>query len=329
MVRALVLAAVLLVSGCSAVSGGDSVSADAPAAADEEAAEGGGTADGTTGDGSLSVGDTDDTHQFVTTGSVTLEVEDPAEAAERAAELVEAVGGHVQERVESAGSGDDTGSAYLVVRIPSTEVTGTLKGLKDLGHVLDTSLTSTEVTAQARDLDARIRALQTSVGRLEDLLSRSGTIADIVEAERILTDRQSELEALQSQRTTLAEQVEMSTVRLELVAEGTPPEITSAPRGFWAGLVAGWQSLIATLNGLLQLLGVLLPWLVFGALVTVGVVAAGRALRRRKASTALPSAPQPQPVAAGAVAAPPGWTGADGPPPPGPPPGPGQPPREG
>src|SRR5690606_31551349 len=118
--------------------------------------------------------------QFVVSGSVSLTVEDVRRAARDAAMIVERVGGHVQERVEE-GDGDGSGSAFLVVRIPAQEVTGTLEQLEKLGSVKDTRLTSTEVTAQVRDLDARIRALKVSITRLEDLLGRAGSIADIVQ----------------------------------------------------------------------------------------------------------------------------------------------------
>jgi hypothetical protein len=299
LISSLAVAAVLLVGGCSASSGSTT---DQPAPVAGEAGSDAGSAGSAAGgdkaaDGSTGVTAADPSHQFVVQGTVTLEVDDPAAAAEKAAGLVEGAGGHVQERVEQGGADGEPGSAHLVVRIPSTQVTGTLAALKDLGTIRSTSLTSTEVTAQAKDLDARIHALQVSVTRLEDLLSRAGSIADVVEAERVLTDRQSELESLQSQRATLADQVQMATITLELFTPANLPETKVKATGFWAGLVAGWESLLATLNGFLQLLGVLLPWLAFAALVTVLVVAISRALTRRRAAMGLPSASRPGPFA--------------------------------
>ncbi len=259
---------------------------DVDAAHDEGTA---GDASGEVGSPPTAAGD----RQFVVSGSVTLTVEDVRRAVRDAAMIVERVGGHVQERVEE-GDGEGSGSAFLVVRIPSEEVTATLEQLEQLGTVTDTRLTSTEVTAQVRDLEARIRALKVSVARLEDLLARAGSISDIVQAEQMLTERQADLESLESQRAGIAAQVDMATFRLDIWTEESEPE--PEPTGFWAGLVTGWNALVTTLAGALQVLGVLLPWLIFAALVTAVVVPVTRRLKLRRAATAPPSAPYPGPA---------------------------------
>jgi len=298
--RAVAFATLLVLAGCSASgSSGDSGVVTEEMA---PAADGGGVeSDGTVGVVGADTAVADEDRQVVVTGSVSLQVVDPVASAQDVAELVEAVGGVVSERVEQTAREGIDGSAYLVVRIPADEVSATLEQLGRLGTVVDTSLMSTEVTAQARDLDARIRALEISVARLEDLLGRSGTIADVVEAEQVLTDRQSQLESLQSQRTDLADQVDMSTIRLDLWTEAAVPD--EPPTGFLAGLETGWKALVATLRGALALLGVLLPWLVFGALVTAVVVAIRRAVVRRRPTRAVvppddlhPSPPAPGPT---------------------------------
>lgn len=253
----------------------------------EEAA---GDASGEVGRAPTATGD----RQFVVSGSISLTVEDVRRAARDAAMIVERVGGHVQERVEEGDGEAGSGSAFLVVRIPSQEVTGTLEQLEQLGTVKDTRLTSTEVTAQVRDLDARIRALKVSITRLEDLLARAGSIADVVQAEQMLTDRQADLESLQSQRAALGAQVDMATFRLDIWTEASEPEPVAT--GFMAGLSDGWQALLTTLGATLQVLGVLLPWLIFAAVITAVIVPITRRMRPRKASTAPPSAPYPGPA---------------------------------
>lgn len=289
--RSLVVVSALLLAGCSVGGGGEADSAVESAPGDD--GSGGVSEEAASGEdrAPLAAPAADEDQQFITEGSVSLLVDDPAEAAQSAAQLVEAAGGHVQERVEQGGGDDDAASAYLVVRVPTSEVTGTLAALKELGTIENSSLTSTEVTAQVRDLDARIRALQISVARLEDLLGRAGTITEVVEAEQILTQRQSELESLQSQAAGLADQVAMATFRLDLYSEGAAPE--EPPTGFWAGLVSGWDALVATLTTLLQILGAILPWLLFAGIITAGVIAAARWNRRRRPAMAPASAPHP------------------------------------
>ena len=233
--------------------------------------------------------DAESDRQVVVTGNVSVTTDDPIAAAAEVVRLVESTGGHIQERYETAAREGRSASASVVARIPADDVTSTLERLTDVGEVVDSSLSSTEVTAQARDLDARIRALEISITRLEDLLTRSGTVSDIVAAEQVLTDRQSQLEQLQSQRSALAEQVDLSTITINLYPDGSVP--ADPPSGFLSGLTSGWNALVTTGSALLTLVGVLLPWLVVAGLLTAVVVPVTRRLRRRSAAKAPRSVP--------------------------------------
>jgi hypothetical protein len=301
LLRSVVVVAALLLTGCSAGSGasGDAAMESSDGGADQSAGdvatEGEVTEESAPGQSA-----SDEDKQFVTQGSISMIVDNPAKAVVEAARLVESVGGHISERVEQGSTEDEFASAYLVVRIPSDQVTDTVEDLKSLGEVQEASLTSTEVTDQVTDLAARIRALEISITRLEDLLGRSGSIEEIVEAERVLTERQSDLEVLLSQQKALADDVSLAIFRIDMWTPESEPE-PEAPTatGFWPGLVAGWNALVSTINGLLQVIGALIPWLVFAALVTAVVVAIMRRFGRRKASTMPPSAPSPVPFGAG------------------------------
>lgn len=286
LLRSLAVVSVLLVAGCSG--GGAESTAGEDTGAQEEAGDGfAGGAEGEAAEEPAApeaVGDLADEQVFVVRGSLSMIVEEPARAATEAARLVEAVDGHVQERVEEGGEADEFASAYLVVRIPSDEVTETMERIRELGEVVDSSQVTEEVTDQVRDLEARIRALEISIGRLEALLERAGTIPEVVEAERVLTDRQSELEVLLSQQASLADDVALSTFRIDMWSEGAEPD--EPPTGFLAGLVDGWNSLVAALTALSQAVGALLPWLLFFALIAALVIAARGALGRRRTATA-------------------------------------------
>lgn len=291
---AVAVVAVLALAGCTAGVGNEAASdgdtavepaaPGAPGAPEDEAGEdsGGGEA-------------------VVTTGDVSLVVEDPAATAAEVAALVEGVGGHVQERVQQTGGDEEGGTAYLVVRIPADEVSGALERLEELGEVDSTSIQSQIVTDQVRDLDARIRALEISISRLEDLLGRSGTVSEIVEAERILTERQSELEVLLGQKAVLDDRIAFSTFRVELWTEESEP-VAERRTGFLPGLQAGWDALVATVTGVLHALGALLPWILLGGLVWVLVQWLRRRARARRPVAAPVAAPAAVPVGAPAPA---------------------------
>ena len=63
------------------------------------------------------------------------------------------------------------------------------------------------------------------------------------------------------------------------------------PASFWTGLVAGWDAFIGFWSGFLVVVAVLLPWLVTGAIIAVGVVYLVRWNRKRQATRPQPPAP--------------------------------------
>jgi hypothetical protein len=135
---------------------------------------------------------------------------------------------------------------------------------------------NTDVTSQARDLDARIDALRLSIDRLTAILAGASSSRDVVQAERALTDRQEQLESLQAERKGLAEQVSLSTVTITLSQRATADSVE--PGGFTGGLRDGWNGLVATVNRGVEVVGVLLPWAAIAAVVLLFV----RLARRRR-----------------------------------------------
>jgi hypothetical protein len=237
--------------------------------------------------------DSDADRQVVTTASASLAVEDPAEGAQRVSELVESAGGRVDERNEQAGSGEngiEGAFADLVVRVPADALTDVLADLKDLGDVANVSVSRSDVTATAVDLDARISALQTSVARLQALMDGADSTEALLQAEKALSERQEQLESLQSQRALLADQVELSTLSVHLEPFGVAP--AGGPEGFLDGLGTGWRSLVTALGAGAIGLGVLLPWLAIAALIAGAVLVPIR-LARRRATVEAPAPPVP------------------------------------
>ncbi len=275
----LALALTLLVGCTGGGAGSDGAGSDSAGSAADE-----GTVTTVPGDPGAAPAEADPDRQVVTTASASVTVEDPAEGARQVSELVEAAGGRVEERTEQAASQEDGGPgavADLVVRVPADALTGVLADLEDLGDVADVSVSRSDVTATAVDLDARISALQTSVTRLQALMDGAATTEALLAAEKALSDRQEELESLQSRRALLADQVELSTLRVHLEPFGVAP--AGGPDGFLDGIGTGWRALVTVLGATVVVLGVVLPFLAVAGLVTGGAVASVRLVRRRAA----------------------------------------------
>jgi hypothetical protein len=306
-VPAIVLAALLL-AGCTAGSGGSASSTAeggvssgagvpvqiAPDQAPGKAADGNASGGFTGADSNTDVnaGNRD----IVTTGQVSLNVKDPIASAQDAADITLQAGGRIDSRTENPGLGAGAGnpggipgpaenqaaSATLTLRIPAQKLDQALSALKKLGTVNSVSLNASDVTQQTQDLDARITALTTSVDRLLDLMTRATSTTDLVAIESALSDRQAQLESLQSQRDLLSDQIDYSTLTLELHSIGTLTP--GSPDNFWTAITAGWNSLVAALGGLVVALGFALPWLVALAVLALIALLGVRLAKRRKAA---------------------------------------------
>ena len=224
----------------------------------------------------------------ITTGQVSITVDDPVASAEDVARIADRAGGRVDNRRETPGTDTQPASASLTLRIPSDELDGTVEELRGLGTVTSVSMDSSDVTQQRQDLDARIAALTASVDRLRELLGTATSIADLIAIESELTTRQAELDSLTQQRDWLVDQVDYSTLTVDLVTEDVAPD--PAPDDFWSGLVAGWEALVGFAKWLGVAVGVLLPWvgiLLVAALIIIGIVVI--AARNRRHRTDVPS----------------------------------------
>ncbi|MGY4643213.1 DUF4349 domain-containing protein [Cellulomonas sp. URHB0016] len=298
------IAATLTLGACSA--GDDSGSSDSAGSADmaadvgpDEAANVGADAAALASVADGQVPAAAPAQQVVQTGEVSMTVDDLRVAADAVVELAEKAGGRVDDRTEHGATDDTRGTASLKIRVPSSEMTATLAALRALGTVEAVDLHSQDVTNAAKDLDARIHGLELSAARMQDLLSRATTNEAIISAENALTERQTNLEQLTSQRALLADQVRLSTLSVAI----SGPEVVvvapaTGPQSFLEGLAAGWTTFTSTVRVAAVVLGVLLPWLAFGGAVAAGAMAVTRWRRARSGSTAArpPLVPVPVPV---------------------------------
>lgn len=205
--------------------------------------------------------------EIVTTGSVTVTVKDTAGAANRFSAWVTKHGGRVDGRTETREDDGHT-SATLVVRVPNRTVNAAVRELRGYGTVDVVDLQRDDVTAEGRDLDARIKALRISVARLEAILNRGASTDQVIAAETALSERQQELESLLAQRRALSDQVSLSTIDVSFSPENKPGSV--APGGFRGGLIKGWNALVDTVNAIVTTLGALVPWL--GIALLAGIV---------------------------------------------------------
>lgn len=260
----------------------------------------------------------DTARKEVVTGDIALVTDDPIATAGVIADRVRALDGRVDSRTEQPSTDENSSgyrslpqgpSASLTVRVPSDRADAFVDGLGQVGRVTRVSLNRADVTMQWEDLDARIRALQTSVDRLRALIAGATNTADLIAAEQALSSRQGELDSLVSQKRLLDDQVALSTLSISITTPAANPEEDDEPTSFWGGIVAGWNGLVDWLGDAVVFTGKALPTLAFLAVLGGLIFAVVRAVRRRRRGPAGESAPgkawaEPAPApAAGAAPA--------------------------
>lgn len=220
---------------------------------------------------------------LVKTAAMTIVVGNPTEAADKAAAVVADIGGRVDRSTEDAGSGTGRARTEITLRVPADQLDEAMRDLKALGTVEHSEVTTEDVTAQRVDLDARIKALQTSVDRLLAIMRDARDPEALIKAEGALSERQAELDSLRAQREALGDRIDYSTVDVTFVADAIGGPAPDEYKGFLGQIERGWDALVSVVGNLVLLFGLLLPWLgvsVFAIAVGYGVVRLVRVTRR-------------------------------------------------
>ena len=109
-------------------------------------------------------------------------------------------------------------------------------------------------------------------GRLQDFLKHSGSISDLVALESQLTQRESDLQSTVAQQRALSDQMDLSTLTVDLHTKAGAVRTGSGPAGFGSAVRHALGGVLLSLRWLAALFGYLLPFLV--VLASPGVPAA-------------------------------------------------------
>lgn len=220
----------------------------------------------------------DEKREVIRNASLSLRVDDVRATVEQISDVAAASGGRISgENLNATG---DALYADITARVPAERLDAVIDQISGLGTVTSVNVMTEDVTAQGVDLDARIKALTTSITRLQQLLAAATTTKDLVEIEGELTARQADLDSLVAQRAALSEAVAMSTVTV-FVTPSSEAAAWTAP-GFLSGLESGWNALRSLTAGVITLAGFALPFLAALALIAIPVVIVVVVVRRSK-----------------------------------------------
>jgi hypothetical protein len=227
---------------------------------------------------------------IISTGTVSLEAEDVAKARTQVQHVTDKYSGQIAEQETGTDEDGKPGHSRMVLRIPSASFDEAMAELEELGTLVDSSTTATDVTTEVVDTDVRVKNARTSIERIRALLARADKIGDVIAIESELASREAELNSLLAQQAHLADQTSLSTVTVSISRDGEAPRGKDGA-GFLPGLSAGWGALVAVGTWIATGAGALIPWIPVIALVGVALWLLARRRRATPATPATPAAP--------------------------------------
>ena len=275
-------AAVLLLTGCGVSTGGGSsayTDSGVPGIAPDIAVDGG--KDMVAVDQGDATASTATTPTVIRTGDMTLETTDVAGVFDQVKQAVVAAGGRIESSSFYAGGSGTQPSAQVVARIPEAKLDATIDTLSALAKRTALNLSSSDVTLQRVDLEAKVKALTAARDRLQQLVSQATKVGDLIEAENALAQRQAELDSYTGQLDYLKSQAAESTLSIMVTNNETP--VTSGLRGWGETLRQAVRGFLGAIQSVIVFVGTALPWAVGLALLAWLVRVSVRAVSRLRA----------------------------------------------
>lgn len=222
---------------------------------------------------------------IIQTGTLTVESDDVAAARFDLDKLLDTYGGSVADEKTTAGDEGQVRLSRVELRVPSDEFDAAMTGIGGLGTVTESTRKAQDVTGEVIDTEARVRAQEQSLERVEVLFGQAQDLRDIVSIEAQLSRRQAELDSLKGQLAYLQDQTTLSTITVYLEQaddEDAPPRPEEDDLAFVGGLKDGWEALGGIGAGVAVVAGALLPFALVLALLGVPATVVGRRLLARR-----------------------------------------------
>lgn len=224
--------------------------------------------------------------QVVRTASMTLRATDVGAARSGVERVVNELGGFVA-RIEVSDGADRPRILSATLRVPAARLDEALASLRLLGTVSKESQGGDDVTAEVRDLNARLANTRSTEKRLQDiLLRRTGDVGDVLQVEREIARVRSEIERMAAEQADLAGRVARATITLHVEEErkatlglGPLPVSARMRNALVDGVRTASASLVAVSLSLLHVGPAVVVWVALLWWPVRALVRAGRRIR--------------------------------------------------
>lgn len=215
--------------------------------------------------------------------TVTLEVKDVKKSAWVIEKLAGEYGGYIQslsfgsptpyfseEDGRKRRKEDKVKEGNIVVRIPAEKFKEFSQEIRGLGKLVEDMETAEEVTDRYIDLSARLRNLKKEEQRLLEIFNSARNVEEMLLVERELQRIRGEIENLTAQKANLEKSARFAVFSIYLRA---PEAIVSPPNNSWGfgeALRRAVRNLVAVVNGIIVVIGTVLPLVIIGLIFYFG-----------------------------------------------------------
>lgn len=173
---------------------------------------------------------------IIRTASLLIGTDNPTGAADAYVARITAMGGQVTSRTDVSDGATGTPQTtvdsdammpmpyapgpgvWLTVQVPADRFEEALADARQAGRTVRLEQSAQDVSATVADIDARVRALRSSVTQLRSLMDEAATVSEVIALEDAIAARQSELDGLVAQQRELRNSTTMSQLSLTLMS---------------------------------------------------------------------------------------------------------------
>ncbi len=194
------------------------------------------------------------------------------------------INGHTEYRPDGTTSLVDRNASY-VVRVPSAKFDAFVKQSGSLGNVLSSNTSAENITSQFTDAEARKNSLKVQEERLLAMMEKTDDIESLIALEERLSEVRYEYEAIERKLINWQNQVDYSSVNLNLQEVAVYTPVVPVQRTFGEKLGSafadGWNGFVRFVQNLTLALASALPALILLALLALAIVLIVRSAKRR------------------------------------------------
>jgi len=171
---------------------------------------------------------------IIRTGEMSLVVEDVASTLEKIAKLADDYNGYIVS--SNSWQEGERMMANIAIRVDATYFDATINSLRGFAvEVRKESTTGRDVTEEYVDLEAQLRNLQASESQLLELMERAGSVDEILNVQRELTNTRGQIEQIQGRMQYLEESSSTSLIQIYLEQSKLTVEFNAGSRSVKEG----------------------------------------------------------------------------------------------